>query len=128
MLPAAAAALWALTVAARPASSLLLTAAATTLAILLRQDNILIVPGVAAGVALGAAPGNRAGGVVRVLVGAGLATAAALLRALEDPRRDAVDRVALPVRARGLLDRTQVVRMGEARRSTLLGLARDDGR
>jgi hypothetical protein len=76
VLPAAAAALFALTRAARPDPSLLATGAALTFAALMRQDNVFMAPGVAAAVAMGLPEGRRLGGLCRLAGGVLLATAA----------------------------------------------------
>jgi hypothetical protein len=81
VIPAAAAALFALTVAARPRVNLVLAAGALTLALLLRQDNVLLVPGVAAAVAIGSEPGTRFARVAKLLAAAGVATIAGYLAA-----------------------------------------------
>jgi hypothetical protein len=74
ILPGAAAALFALRTASRPGVSLPSAAAALTFAVLLRQDNVLLAPGVAAAICLTRPAGERTGSAVRVVAGAGLAT------------------------------------------------------
>lgn len=76
VLPATAAALFALRVAARPNSSILATASALTLALLLRQDNLFSIPAVAAAFAFGRQKGSRAGPVFGMLLIAGIITVA----------------------------------------------------
>jgi hypothetical protein len=74
VLPAAAAALCALTLAARPGPSLVATGAATAVALWLRQDNLAIVPGIAIALASGLPPGGRLRGACRFLLATGLVT------------------------------------------------------
>jgi hypothetical protein len=77
VLPAAAAALFALRVAARPNPSLVMTGVALTFAGLMRQDNVFIVPGIAWALVRGLPPGRKLRGLVWLGVGVGIATAAA---------------------------------------------------
>lgn len=79
VLPAAAAALFALRLAARPNPSLLATGAALTFAGLMRQDNAFIAPGVAWALMRGLPPGRKLRGVVTLAAGVGVATLAAYL-------------------------------------------------
>jgi hypothetical protein len=74
VLPAAAAALLALVLAARPGVGLVCVAAASILALLLRQDNVLAVPGIALAVALRRGKGDRARPVVGLVLVTGLIT------------------------------------------------------
>ena len=76
MLPGAAAALFAVTTAARPTARLASSAAALTLALLLRQDNLFVVPGVALALAAVRPRGARVDAVVKVIGAAGVATLA----------------------------------------------------
>lgn len=76
VVPAAAAGLFALTCAIAPAPRLVLPTAALVVALLFRQDNLLLVPGIAAAIASGAPPGRRVRNAALVVVLAGVATVA----------------------------------------------------
>jgi hypothetical protein len=74
VIPAAAAALAAVVLASRPAPNLLATGLMTAIALWFRLDNVLIVPGVAAAIAVGRPKGERLAPTVRLLVASGLVT------------------------------------------------------
>jgi hypothetical protein len=76
ILPGCAAALWLLLEAARVPASPRRVAAALVLAVLLRQDNILLLPGVVIAVAAGLPRGARLRPLAGILIGAGAATLA----------------------------------------------------
>lgn len=76
LLPACAAALWAVHEAARRPVRFGWAAAALVLAVLIREDNVLIAPGVAAALALGAPPGRRVRGAAGFLALTGAVTLA----------------------------------------------------
>jgi hypothetical protein len=76
VLPAAAAALFALRLAARPGGGIARVAAATALALLIRQDNVFVVPGIAWAVLAGSPTGTRLRRGAAVLAVAGIATLA----------------------------------------------------
>jgi hypothetical protein len=81
VLPGAGAALLALVLASRPGASLAAAAGSLALALVLRQDNLLIVPGVALGLAAAAPEGTRFGRVAKVLAASALVTLAAYVAA-----------------------------------------------
>jgi hypothetical protein len=74
VLPGVAAALFTLVIASRPGTSLLTIGAALAFALLLRQDNLFIVPGVAIALAAARPEGARAAAVAKVLAWSALAT------------------------------------------------------
>jgi hypothetical protein len=81
VLPATAAALFALTQAVRPNPNLLVTGAALTFAGLMRQDNAFMAPGIALAVARGLPEGKRLRGVMILGLGVAAATVAGYLLA-----------------------------------------------
>jgi hypothetical protein len=76
ILPGVAAAVFALGLAAKSGARLTAVGAALTFAVLLRQDNVLVAPGVAAALWLARPAGTRAAAVAMTVGGAGLATVA----------------------------------------------------
>jgi hypothetical protein len=76
VLPGAAAALFVLVLASRAGTSWVAVSAALTLALLLRQDNLFVVPGVVAGLAAATPAGSRLRTVAKVLATSAFATVA----------------------------------------------------
>lgn len=72
VIPAAAAAVFALRLATKPDPRPFAVGAALLLAVLLRLDNVLIVPGIVLGLLSGSPRGTRVSRIVAVLLGAGL--------------------------------------------------------
>jgi hypothetical protein len=123
VLPAAAAALFALTTAAKPNPSLIAAGAALTFAALMRQDNVFIAPGVAAALALGLEKGRRLRGIAAVAIGVGLATAAGYSAAGGGRSARVVLQVDRAVRQRRPLDRASAIRAFARRSAPVLGRA-----
>lgn len=90
VVPGAAAALLAVWIASRPGARPVAVVATLTLAMVLRQDNLLLVPACAMLLALGRPPGDRLRPMTRVVVGSGVATVLLYLAAwrISDPDRD----------------------------------------